>query len=135
LVEEVTVLVKDLYAHIVAVGHVEPPPRIQGNGMWQAEVAWFRAELAPGLDEPAIPVEMDYASIAVAVRDKNVPLGRDNHVGRPVEMALVAAWLAARAQRADHLPLRRTLQHDMIARVSQPDVALVVELHLVRRVE
>src|SRR4029077_12668458 len=52
-----------------------------------------------------------------------------------VEMAFVAAWLAARAQGADHLPLRRALQDDMIARVGQPYVALAVELQLVWRVE
>src|SRR5438132_6458175 len=103
--------------------------------MGQAEVAWLRAQFAPRLDEPPISVEVDHACIAVTVRDKNITLRRDNHVGRPVEMAFVAARLAARAQGVDHLPLRCALQDDMIARVGQPYVALAVELQLVRRVE
>src|SRR4029077_689130 len=92
-------------------------------------------EFATGLHEPPISVEVDHASIAVAVRDENITLGRDHHIGRPVEMAFVAAWLAARAHGADHLPLRRALQDDMIARVGQPYVALAVELQLMWRGE
>src|SRR5205823_1104993 len=76
------------------------------------EFAGRLAFLAPGLDELSVLGKLDDARIgllAVTIGDKNVAIGRDQHVGGRIEMAAVGARYPWRPQRHEHLALGRKL--------------------------
>src|SRR5262249_59949419 len=58
LLEELAVLVEDLDAVVRAVGHEQPPLRIQGQAVRSVELARAGALLAPGLDERPVLREL-----------------------------------------------------------------------------
>ena len=74
---------------------------------------------------------MDHAAVAVAVGHEHFAVGRDRHVGRPVEVSFVAAGLAGRAERLQELALRGALEDDVLPRIGQPDHPLAVDLDAV----
>ena len=69
-------------------------------------IAWGRANW-PGsvpsspqsLYETPLLVEVDNAVVAVAVGDEDVTIGQEGHIGGPVEVALIATFLAGLAER------------------------------------
>src|SRR5262249_32803949 len=89
-VEQLARLVEDLHAHVISVGDVEPALAVHADRVRDGELPRFAAQLAPLLDELARFVEMHDAGIAVAVRDEYVSGAGDRHVGRLVEVRLVA---------------------------------------------
>ena len=72
LLQESPFLVEDLYAVVLAVGHVEAPARVHGQAVRSMELAGLDAQLAPRLDELPPGVELDDARVAVAVGDEDV---------------------------------------------------------------
>src|SRR2546422_1048230 len=57
-IQKLPLLIEDLDANIVAVGHIEPAFGVQHDGVRDAELAWLAAELAPGFGELAFLVEV-----------------------------------------------------------------------------
>src|SRR5437868_1002235 len=80
------------------------------------------AKLAPLIDEFAGPVKVDHASIAVAVADEDVAVGGNGHIGRHVEMRLVASSGPLGAQSHEQLAFRRVLLDGVMLDVGDPDV-------------
>ena len=67
LVDEAAILVEDLYALILTVADIDATLLVDGNRVGQIEFSWAGAELAPGLNVIAVPIELDDARIAVTV--------------------------------------------------------------------
>src|SRR5258706_6312564 len=142
--EELAVLVEDLEAAVGAVGDEQASGRIEREPVRHVELARSLAFLAPRLDELAITGELDDAGVglvAVPVGDENIAVRGDNYVGGRVEMGGVVAGLAWRAERHQHLAVRREL-HDGVARllvlvgapVGDPDVAVLIDEQAMREV-
>jgi hypothetical protein len=75
------VLVKQLDAARIAVGHVQDPARIQNDLMRQANLARPGAVLTAGFDGFALRVEMDHAPITVAVAHEDIAGRHDGRIG------------------------------------------------------
>src|SRR5258706_138962 len=82
-------------------------------------------------DLAGLIVEND-AAVDVAIADKHVSRGTDRDVCRLVEMFVVFARLTLRAERQQQLAVGSELAHGVIAVVSDPDIAVLVEPDLVR---
>src|SRR5215831_15360766 len=135
--DEVAVLIEDLEAVVGAVGDEQASGGVECEAVRGVEFARSLAFLAPRLDEFAVAGELDDAGvglIAVSVGDEDIAVGRHNHVGGRVEMGGVLAGLARRAERHQHLAVRRKL-HDGVARllglvgapVGDPDVVVLID--------
>src|SRR5258707_5641787 len=71
-VEEFAGLIEHLNADVVAVRHIEATVGVEGDGMGNAEFTRFLAQLAPGVDELAVAVEVDDAGVSVTVGPEDV---------------------------------------------------------------
>src|ERR1700756_1033758 len=140
LVDELSVLVEDLDAVVVAVAHEQAPARIHGERMRRIELARRRALLAPGLDELAVLGEFDDTGVGVAamsIADENVAIGRDQDGGRRVEGVGAAARRSCFAERKQHSSIGAELE-DLVALallalgVGDPDAAVAVDEDAVR---
>ncbi len=121
--------------------------RIHGERVRNVHLARGRALHAPGLDELAVPVELDDARVgvlpvddAVSVADEDVAIGRDQHRRRRVELVRRVTRNAGLAQRQQHLALRAELEHLMALAVlaepvGDPDVAFLIREDAMREDE
>src|SRR5712691_2861935 len=73
--QKLTILIKDLYAVVLAVGHEYTPVLVDPHAVRQVELSRCRARLAPGEEVRAIGSELVHPSIAVAVGDKHLARG------------------------------------------------------------
>lgn len=120
LVEKLPALVEHLDADVIAVGHVQPALRVTDDRMRQAELAAGDPQLAPLFDELPPAIEVDDAIVAVAVGDEHLARRGDCHVGRLVQVRLIAARDAARARRLQKFPRGSELHHHVVAEVGDP---------------
>ena len=151
-VEELALLIEDLDAVIASIGHIQTSLRIELQGVRRTELSGPEAELAPLLDEGAVGRELEnppgragrrvQTLPAVAVGHEDVAIRSDDHVARLVELAGPAAGLTSRTQAEQLLAFRAKLDHLMALgagfvplRVSDPDVAVVVDVQPVRQHE
>src|SRR5664280_3831865 len=88
LVNEVAILVEDLYALILTVADIDATLLVDGNRVGQIEFSWACAVLAPGLDVIAVPIELDDARIPITVGSVDVAVFSKGHIGRLVEKAV-----------------------------------------------
>ena len=132
LIEEGAVVVKNLDAGIVPVGHIDPPVRIHRDGVGEIEITGSEAQFSPALDELAVLVVLDDAGVAITIGDEDIASRRDYHVCGLEEVTLIAARDAGSTQGAEQLAIRGTLQDDMLRSVGDPDMALAVQGEHVR---
>src|SRR5580765_5571836 len=84
LFDEVAVPIESLNAVVVAIAHVQAPPRIEREGVRLIELSRAGARLSPSLDEGAVLREFQHLRLAlpVSLRDENLARGRDDDVVR-----------------------------------------------------
>src|SRR5262249_40356329 len=88
LIEELTILIKNLDAVVLAITYKQTSPRIHRDRVRFADFAGSRTFLSPLLEELSIPVELNdtiVLPIPVAVGDEDVAVRRNHDVRRLVE--------------------------------------------------
>lgn len=85
LFNKIAILIKDLYALILAVADIDATLLVDGNRVGQIEFSFGCAVLAPGLDVIAVSIKLDDARIAITIRYVDVSVFGKGHIGRFVE--------------------------------------------------
>src|SRR3954451_21410847 len=107
--------------------------------MYDVEFAGAHPSAAPGFQELPVLVQLDdpcdagrRSAAIVTIRDEHVAIGSHRHIGWRIEKAVGGALLVLLAERQQDLALLIQLEHLRTGVVSNPEVSVRVDRHLVR---
>ena len=118
--------VKDLDAVVFPIAHEDSPLRVHDDRVRQVEFSGSLARRAPRLDEPAFRRKLHHASIAIAVRHVELPIGTERDIGRLVELVIFHPR-RSRTQCQQQLAGRIELKDPVPSDVGRPDVVISID--------
>src|ERR1700688_1565012 len=121
LTQELAIEVEFLNSTVFPVGYKYRSLFVDLDGMWQAELSGTTAALTPLLHPLAIGSVFQDASVAVAIRDEEVSVGREGDIGGSVE-GVAGFWLFAHGDGHELLAKRRILDDDRRTSLHCPHV-------------
>src|SRR5207248_9633664 len=112
LIGQLAVLIEDLAAIVLRLGHEQPSARLHRERVGNVDLARLRAFLAPRLDELAVAGELDDARVgapAVSVGHEDIAVGRDENRGGRVEFVRTVAGDTRLAEPQQNFAVRTEL--------------------------
>ena len=124
-VEELPIFVENLNTAVPAIGDIQAAILVDCNRVHRVELAGPGARRSPRHEILSVFVELDHASVRVAVGDVEGAVGKPGDVCRPAEMLIVVAGDARLAQSHQELLSVVAEFEDLLPHVvNHPDVSL-----------
>src|SRR5947209_3788184 len=90
-IEELPIFIKHLDTAVPSIGDVQATILVDRDRMYRVELAGAGARRSPSHEKLSVFIELDDASVRVAIGDVEGAVGKPGDVCRPAEMLIVVA--------------------------------------------